>query len=240
MTSGGLSSSQISSISYINQDDTKSILSDDATIIPTNNSTRSNSTAVPNSNPKFSFHIPNAPNKPPPTFERNDTNSSISNNNISTFGSKSSTVAPASSSSVQGGPGIQKSNSSTAGVNSALGMNSSPSGSIKPGGLLCAECQQPISGPVVTALKKTWHPEHFMCKGKCKRPLGTMSFFEKDASPYCDQCYHAEFSPKCAYCNETIIGVMYITILFIPFHHSLLIFPFLFFMYMYMYNTKRR
>ena len=36
----------------------------------------------------------------------------------------------------------------------------------------------------VTALNKTWHPEHFFCT-LCGRPFGDDGFHEKDGKAYC-------------------------------------------------------
>ncbi|XP_023235836.1 paxillin-like [Centruroides sculpturatus] len=57
---------------------------------------------------------------------------------------------------------------------------------------------------VVTALGKTWHPEHFTCT-HCNLELGTKNFFERDGEPYCEKDYHNIFSPRCAYCNGPIL-----------------------------------
>ncbi|CAG2100472.1 unnamed protein product [Medioppia subpectinata] len=68
----------------------------------------------------------------------------------------------------------------------------------------CNACHKPIVGQVVTALGKTWHPEHFTCLS-CGAELGTKNFFERDGHPYCETDYHKLFSPKCAYCSASIL-----------------------------------
>jgi paxillin len=68
----------------------------------------------------------------------------------------------------------------------------------------CQACHKPIVGQVVTALGKTWHPEHFQCV-HCGIELGTKNFFERDSEPYCETDYHNLFSPRCAYCNASIL-----------------------------------
>lgn len=70
----------------------------------------------------------------------------------------------------------------------------------------CNACEKPIVGQVITALGKTWHPEHFTCS-HCNQELGTQNFFERDGQPYCEQDYHNLFSPRCAYCNGAILDV---------------------------------
>lgn len=70
----------------------------------------------------------------------------------------------------------------------------------------CNACEKPIVGQVITALGKTWHPEHFTC-AHCTQELGTRNFFERDGKPYCEPDYHNLFSPRCAYCNGPILDV---------------------------------
>jgi len=68
----------------------------------------------------------------------------------------------------------------------------------------CSACDKPIVGQVITALGKTWHPEHFTCN-HCNQELGTRNFFEREGMPYCEADYHNLFSPRCAYCNGPIL-----------------------------------
>ncbi|XP_061383423.1 leupaxin isoform X4 [Danaus plexippus] len=68
----------------------------------------------------------------------------------------------------------------------------------------CNACEKPIVGQVITALGRTWHPEHFTC-AHCNQELGTRNFFERDGHPYCEPDYHNLFSPRCAYCNGPIL-----------------------------------
>ena len=70
----------------------------------------------------------------------------------------------------------------------------------------CSACDKPIVGQVITALGKTWHPEHFTCN-HCNQELGTRNFFEREGAPYCEADYHNLFSPRCAYCNGPILDV---------------------------------
>ena len=70
----------------------------------------------------------------------------------------------------------------------------------------CQACHKPIVGQVLTALGKTWHPEHFTCVN-CGTELGSKNFFERDGEPYCETDYHNLFSPRCAYCNASILDV---------------------------------
>jgi hypothetical protein len=63
----------------------------------------------------------------------------------------------------------------------------------------CGACKEPVSGRAVTALGKTYHPNHFVCLG-CAMPLGTSSFFEHDSQPFCSSCYWQRFGRPCHQC----------------------------------------
>ncbi|CAK6440418.1 unnamed protein product [Pipistrellus nathusii] len=69
---------------------------------------------------------------------------------------------------------------------------------------VCGACRKPIAGQVVTAMGRTWHPEHFVCT-HCQEEIGSRNFFERDGQPYCEQDYHTLFSPRCHYCNGPIL-----------------------------------
>lgn len=69
---------------------------------------------------------------------------------------------------------------------------------------VCGACKKPIVGQVVTAMGKTWHPEHFVCT-HCQDEIGSKNFFERDGVPYCESDYHNLFSPRCHYCNGPIL-----------------------------------
>ena len=64
----------------------------------------------------------------------------------------------------------------------------------------------PLLRQVVTAMGKTWHPEHFVCT-HCQEEIGSRNFFERDGQPYCEKDYHNLFSPRCYYCNGPILDV---------------------------------
>ncbi|KND01734.1 uncharacterized protein SPPG_03527 [Spizellomyces punctatus DAOM BR117] len=67
----------------------------------------------------------------------------------------------------------------------------------------CVVCHKPLSGPVVNAMGRTYHPEHFTCFS-CNRQLGHGRFFEKAGEAYCDSCWQMNL-PKCAYCSGRIM-----------------------------------
>ncbi len=69
----------------------------------------------------------------------------------------------------------------------------------------CAGCGQPITGKYITALKKTWHPEHLVC-AHCEKPLDGKPFFEQDGKAYCEEDFHALFGRHCAVCGVSMQG----------------------------------
>ncbi|KAL3106835.1 hypothetical protein niasHT_010750 [Heterodera trifolii] len=77
-----------------------------------------------------------------------------------------------------------------------LGIHTIPKGD-------CASCNQAVIGPVVIALGKMWHPEHFCC-AHCGDSIENRNFFERQGKAYCESDYHDLFSPRCSYCNGPI------------------------------------
>jgi hypothetical protein len=71
---------------------------------------------------------------------------------------------------------------------------------------VCASCDEPISGTMITAMGKRWHSDHFACS-VCDLNLEHVQFFHKDGQPYCHFDYHNKFSPKCGHCNTPIENV---------------------------------
>uniref|UniRef100_A0A914V2K1 LIM zinc-binding domain-containing protein n=1 Tax=Plectus sambesii TaxID=2011161 RepID=A0A914V2K1_9BILA len=55
----------------------------------------------------------------------------------------------------------------------------------------------------VTALDKTWHPDHFVC-AECGREFGEDGFHEKEGRAYCRTDYFRMFAPKCRGCKRPI------------------------------------
>uniref|UniRef100_A0A673FYS4 Paxillin-like n=1 Tax=Sinocyclocheilus rhinocerous TaxID=307959 RepID=A0A673FYS4_9TELE len=58
-----------------------------------------------------------------------------------------------------------------------------------------------VSVQVVTAMGRTWHPEHFVCT-HCQEEIG---FHEKDGKAYCRKDYFDLFAPKCGGCARAIL-----------------------------------
>ncbi|KAF9949523.1 hypothetical protein BGZ65_007258 [Modicella reniformis] len=81
--------------------------------------------------------------------------------------------------------------------------NSSGAGSSHQNRFICASCDEPITGVMITAMGKSWHSDHFACC-VCNVNLEHIQFIQKDGQPYCHLDYHDTFSPKCGYCNTAI------------------------------------
>lgn len=55
-------------------------------------------------------------------------------------------------------------------------------------GSLCAGCGKAVTGRVINALDKKWHPEHFVCSF-CMSPLAGGAFTEHSGKAYCKECH---------------------------------------------------
>jgi len=55
-------------------------------------------------------------------------------------------------------------------------------------GSLCAGCGKAVTGRVINALDKKWHPEHFVCSF-CMQPLAGGAFTENGGKAYDKECY---------------------------------------------------
>ncbi len=60
----------------------------------------------------------------------------------------------------------------------------------------------------MSALDKTWCPDHFICSNpQCRRPLMDIGFVEEAGQLFCESDYAQYFAPRCAKCGSAIIGV---------------------------------
>uniref|UniRef100_A0A8B9FZF8 Leupaxin n=1 Tax=Amazona collaria TaxID=241587 RepID=A0A8B9FZF8_9PSIT len=115
--------------------------------------------------------------------------------------------APETIPSMSWGRGCTPHSCSTAGAMAWL--PAAPSLPHVPGEIPCAQLSAPAPSifGVLTALGRTWHPEHFTC-ARCGQELGAQPFFERDGQPYCEDDYHQAFAPCCAYCAGPIREVL--------------------------------
>jgi len=75
----------------------------------------------------------------------------------------------------------------------------------------CAYCNGPIKDKCVTAMDKTWHPEHFIC-AHCGKEFGDEGYHERDGRPFCRKDFFSSFAPRCRGCQRAITN-NYITAL---------------------------
>lgn len=68
----------------------------------------------------------------------------------------------------------------------------------------CEKCATPITSKILRAIGKAFHPECFACPG-CMKSLDGIPFtLDKENKPYCLDCFHERFSPRCAKCLKVI------------------------------------
>lgn len=72
---------------------------------------------------------------------------------------------------------------------------------------ICADCGRQIRGPFVSALGKTWCPDHFVCStGTCRKALIDMGFVEEQGALHCEDCYERFLAPICGKCDKRVKG----------------------------------
>ncbi|XP_070559677.1 leupaxin-like [Ptychodera flava] len=70
----------------------------------------------------------------------------------------------------------------------------------------CADCKKPISGTIVTALDKEWHPDCFLCS-ECQCQLRGKSFYTtKVGRVICELDYKIFEASRCSKCHEAVTG----------------------------------
>ncbi|KPP72548.1 hypothetical protein Z043_108440 [Scleropages formosus] len=67
----------------------------------------------------------------------------------------------------------------------------------------CAYCKGPILQNILTAMDRSWHPEHFFCV-ECGELFGPEGFMERDGKPYCSKDFYQLFAPKCSGCGQPV------------------------------------
>ncbi|XP_054165589.1 zinc finger protein 808-like isoform X3 [Oppia nitens] len=83
----------------------------------------------------------------------------------------------------------------------------------------CAACHAPIREKCLTAMAKTWHPEHFLCQ-HCNKQLSDdpEGYHEHNDKSYCRPCYIELFAPYCRACNKPIVDKICVTALDAKWH----------------------
>jgi hypothetical protein len=69
----------------------------------------------------------------------------------------------------------------------------------------CAHCKEPITDQYITALGRSYHPDHFVCK-VCSQPFPDGMFHQYAEEPYCEQHFQELFAVKCGDCGKPILG----------------------------------
>ncbi|KAI8823687.1 uncharacterized protein EV422DRAFT_366267 [Fimicolochytrium jonesii] len=69
----------------------------------------------------------------------------------------------------------------------------------------CTRCKHPLAGDYIVQSDKKYHRECFACT-QCKRALAADNAFEHEGYPYCERDYHVLTAPKCATCENPLIG----------------------------------
>ena len=64
----------------------------------------------------------------------------------------------------------------------------------------CEGCGEPIVEEGITAMGHKYHPACFQCT-TCRKAIDGGKFYQKDAKPYCEDCYAKQFTPECAVCK---------------------------------------
>ena len=67
----------------------------------------------------------------------------------------------------------------------------------------CDRCKQVIKGKLITANKKHFHLECFVC-ADCAESLTGRKFYKRDSSLYCAPCYDKNFAVACAKCTQYV------------------------------------
>lgn len=68
----------------------------------------------------------------------------------------------------------------------------------------CAFCNEKITGTLVPAFGKHYHPEHFRCKA-CNTQFENGRYFDFENEPYCKTCFEARARKKCSGCGNDIL-----------------------------------
>jgi hypothetical protein len=72
---------------------------------------------------------------------------------------------------------------------------------------VCGSCCMNIRGPFISALDKTWCPDHFICANpSCRAPLINLGFVEEEGQLFCEKDYEQYLAPKCGKCGRSIVG----------------------------------
>ncbi|EDW30578.1 GL26770 [Drosophila persimilis] len=69
---------------------------------------------------------------------------------------------------------------------------------------ICHKCNEVIAERIITALGKSWHPDHFACKD-CQLPITEATFNIQSGEPVCSDCFVKNYSGTCFGCKQPIL-----------------------------------
>eukprot|EP00808_Paulinella_micropora_P008647 g53428.t1 len=72
----------------------------------------------------------------------------------------------------------------------------------------CGRCGEIIKGQYISALGKSWHPDHFVCTD-CGKPFEGNQFHKHDNQPFCEEHFNAKFAENCDKCGKRIDGQVF-------------------------------
>jgi len=72
----------------------------------------------------------------------------------------------------------------------------------------CGHCDEVIKGQYISALGKSWHPDHFVCT-ECAKPFEGNQFHKHNDRPYCEKHFNELFAEACARCGQKIEGQVF-------------------------------
>lgn len=71
---------------------------------------------------------------------------------------------------------------------------------------VCGVCHNRIRGPFVSALDKSYCPQHFYCQNeKCGANLMELGFVEEEGRLFCEHCYARFWAPRCGGCGQVVL-----------------------------------
>lgn len=72
---------------------------------------------------------------------------------------------------------------------------------------MCHSCGVAIRGPFISALEKSFCPNHFSCGNpSCGAELINIGFVEEAGKLYCEKDYEQYLAPRCGKCGNAIVG----------------------------------
>ena len=69
----------------------------------------------------------------------------------------------------------------------------------------CGYCGELVTQSGLVINGSLWHLACFICAA-CEQPIGKASYFEHEGLVFHSGCYHLRFSPRCAGCDQIILG----------------------------------